>query len=334
MTSQTNDTTPRRSRKKEIASFLHDCNARNDQKMLRLRSRGGWAWYGIYWACIEVMREATDYRIHPEAIDGVALSLGVRDVEFHEFLSFCAQLELFKHDSGGYYSESLVRRMERYEEKIEKCKKAAEKSVETRTQKRQILTLVPTEQTFNGRSTDAATDAEHPFNLNNRNRTITINRTGSGSGEVQEGGSELLVVEPRQLPAAYDDDPATFSAFRQEAEDALEPVTAPIAISSGFVSLRRRPMRKYPELWLTGVELATVTERLLEAGITIGDRPRVFAKASAHAKKQIAAGKEPSLMNAYGWLLGFCLTATLQEIDASNRAATSGEYLKQAKGRK
>ncbi len=46
---------------KDVYYFSHDTNARNDVKILKLRSgRNGAAKYGIYWMILELMRESSD----------------------------------------------------------------------------------------------------------------------------------------------------------------------------------------------------------------------------------------------------------------------------------
>ena len=41
--------------------FKHDCNARQDEKILALRMKHGWEGYGLYWALIERLRESDNY---------------------------------------------------------------------------------------------------------------------------------------------------------------------------------------------------------------------------------------------------------------------------------
>ena len=41
--------------------FKHDCNARQDEKILALRMKHGWEGYGLYWALIERLRESANY---------------------------------------------------------------------------------------------------------------------------------------------------------------------------------------------------------------------------------------------------------------------------------
>ena len=41
--------------------FQHDCNARQDEKILALRMKHGWEGYGLFWALIERLRESANY---------------------------------------------------------------------------------------------------------------------------------------------------------------------------------------------------------------------------------------------------------------------------------
>ena len=46
---------------KDTFYFRHDCNARQDEKIIDLRMKLGWEGYGIYWALIERLRECAGY---------------------------------------------------------------------------------------------------------------------------------------------------------------------------------------------------------------------------------------------------------------------------------
>lgn len=46
---------------KDTFYFRHDCNARQDEKILALRMKLGWEGYGLYWALIERLRESAGY---------------------------------------------------------------------------------------------------------------------------------------------------------------------------------------------------------------------------------------------------------------------------------
>ena len=43
--------------------FPHDCNARNDQKLINLRMKHGMRGYGIYFGIMELLMEANSYQL-------------------------------------------------------------------------------------------------------------------------------------------------------------------------------------------------------------------------------------------------------------------------------
>lgn len=163
MTARDNSTQPKR--RKEAAGFLHDANARNDQKVLRLRAAGGWAYYGLYFACLEVMREDSEYSIRPDALTAVALSLNERCNDFEAFIQLAINVGLFHRDeNGAIRSRSLLERMERYEKAVEQRKEAGRLSAEKRAQR-----------AFNARSTAV----EHSFNEPNKNKNQNYNQNNN-----------------------------------------------------------------------------------------------------------------------------------------------------------
>lgn len=155
-----NNTLPQR-RRKESAGFLHDANARSDQKVLRLRAAGGWAYYGLYFACLEVMREDSRYCIQADALTAVAFSLNERCDDFETFIELAVNVGLFERDeTGAIRSRSLLERMERYEAAINQRKEAGRLSAEKRAQR-----------PLSDRSTSVAAAVNDSFNGPNRTKT-------------------------------------------------------------------------------------------------------------------------------------------------------------------
>ncbi len=62
---------------KESFYFSHDYNARNDQKILMIRSKFGLAGYALFWMCIESMAEDTNGYINRDAIGGLSVAYGL-----------------------------------------------------------------------------------------------------------------------------------------------------------------------------------------------------------------------------------------------------------------
>ena len=93
--------------------FSHDSNARDDEKILAMRIDLGWEAYGLYWALIEMLRDASDYMLKanfkvlafslhttPELIEQIICNYGL----------FC-----LTDDSQSFFSSSLTKRMEEKE---------------------------------------------------------------------------------------------------------------------------------------------------------------------------------------------------------------------------
>ena len=108
--------------------FSHDCNARNDPKILMMRSLHGYEGYGWYWAIIEIMREQSNYKIeHSEmGINALAMHLGCERTKFKKFLDDCIEYGLFETDGRHIYTQSLLERMAHMELKSKKAKQSAQ----------------------------------------------------------------------------------------------------------------------------------------------------------------------------------------------------------------
>lgn len=116
--------------RKDSVWFEHDSNARHDARMVRIRAAHGMAGYGTYWAIIETLRDQAGYRIaHDEHLVTV-LSMSIGSVEsklVESVLNMGLDLGLFKSKDGKFYSPALIHRMERWDNRREIMKDAAER---------------------------------------------------------------------------------------------------------------------------------------------------------------------------------------------------------------
>ena len=93
---------------KETFYFQHDYNARNDDKILELRSKYGAEGYGIFWMIIETMAENENGGAKAGLIGGVSLGYGVDKERLIEVFEYCLEIGLFYEDAGYYYSKRLL----------------------------------------------------------------------------------------------------------------------------------------------------------------------------------------------------------------------------------
>jgi len=97
---------------KDAYWFRHDANARNDIKVIELRSLHGYEGYGIYFAIIEVMREQSTYTISESKIGMVALALSLPTSKLKTILDDCIAIGLLERHDGEILSQSFLQRMD------------------------------------------------------------------------------------------------------------------------------------------------------------------------------------------------------------------------------
>ena len=115
---------------KDAYYFSHDSNARNDQRLIKVRMQYGMEGYGIYFGIIEIMREQEDYSIGESDIESVAYDLRaekdmIQDILYNHRL-FEIRRDIDKEEAY-FFSKSLKRRMECLDEKKKKRQEAGRK---------------------------------------------------------------------------------------------------------------------------------------------------------------------------------------------------------------
>lgn len=110
---------------KQTFYFSHDYNARNDEKILELRSEFGAEGYGIFWMLVETMAENENSGIKASLLGGLSLGFGVAKDRLNLVISKCLELKLFYEDDGYYFSNRLLSHKEFRKTLSENGKKGA-----------------------------------------------------------------------------------------------------------------------------------------------------------------------------------------------------------------
>lgn len=105
--------------------FSHDADARNDDKIIRLRMRHGAEGYGIYFMILERLRGETDY-MSVKDYNMIAFDLRVDAARVKSVVEDFG-LFVFTDDGKYFYSESFLRRMELKDSVSRKRKEAIAK---------------------------------------------------------------------------------------------------------------------------------------------------------------------------------------------------------------
>jgi hypothetical protein len=101
---------------KDAYWFRHDANARNDIKIIELRSLHGYEGYGLYFGILEVMREQAQYAIPENKIGMVSVALGESPQKVKEVMEDCISVGLFERNDGLIYSPSFLDRMSKWDD--------------------------------------------------------------------------------------------------------------------------------------------------------------------------------------------------------------------------
>ena len=217
------------------SAFLHDANSRSDEKILELRSRGGWAAYGLFWAMVEMMREATAYKLSHSRIPAIALGLAVDRDALMLVIEDCISVGLFASDEKHFWAPSLLCRMEKYNAMVEKRKNAGRLGA---LQKQQ------------NRSTCLANAKEDESKcLENEKQNLAYAKYN-----IITSTSEVPVPLDPEVPP---ETPHPFLKYFNTTEQDL---------SSG-----RFAMKKYPWMWLHPQELQDAREQWERAGMALED---------------------------------------------------------------
>lgn len=101
---------------KDTFYFSHDYNARNDEKILEIRSLYGAEGYGVFWMIVETMAENEDGRLNTHLIGGLSLSYGLAIDKLKLIIDSCISVGLFSKDREFIFSGRLSKHKETREE--------------------------------------------------------------------------------------------------------------------------------------------------------------------------------------------------------------------------
>ncbi|MAG59247.1 hypothetical protein CMO96_00435 [Candidatus Woesebacteria bacterium] len=122
---------------KDAYYFPHDSNARNDQRLLKVRYRHGTGGYGAFFMLLEIMRDTGDYRLKMtdlEMIDEMEIHIGV-DV----LIDIVENYDLFEMEDGYFYSISFDKRMQKMNDLREIRAKAGRKGGKVKPKPKQTV---------------------------------------------------------------------------------------------------------------------------------------------------------------------------------------------------
>lgn len=128
--------------------FSHDSNARNDEKLIRLRMKHGAAGYGVYFMILERLRDEAEY-MSVKDYNVIAFDLRV-DASLIKDVVENFGLFAFTEDGECFYSESFNNRMSLKDEARTKMSEAGKKGAKKRWNGNSIANSKPSHRDPNG----------------------------------------------------------------------------------------------------------------------------------------------------------------------------------------
>ena len=182
--------------------FSHDSNARNSDKLMKVRMKLGAEGYGIFFMLIERLREEEGYK---STIDYDTLAFDLR-VDAEKVKQVVENYDLFKFTEDGkyFYSDSFNERMEMMDVRAQQRKSKAKKAAEARWNKQ-------SEDTSNAQTLPKQCSSNAQALLNHANK-IKLNKIKLNKTKINK--IKVVVAETNEAENLADE-PATTTAQKQ-----------------------------------------------------------------------------------------------------------------------
>ena len=121
---------------KDAYYFSHDSNARNDQRLMKLRMKYGPEGYGMYFMIIEILRDTENYTLQISDITSICFDIRADE---DKVLDLLKNYNLFEFEGDYFYSRSLSRRMEKLDKIKEVRRESGKKGGKAKAKAKQML---------------------------------------------------------------------------------------------------------------------------------------------------------------------------------------------------
>ena len=222
---------------KELTSYFpHDSNARNSDKLIRLRMRHKASGYGVFFMILERLREEPEY-MSVKDYNMIAFDLR-EDASLIKSVIEDFGLFVFTEDGKYFYSESFKKRMGYKDDKSKKRSEAGKKGVAKRWGEKESEIANATE--FIANATEFIANATE----NDSNAIAKVEKTIASKGKKRKennigDSNESLVCGTSQPHAEHIDYSELVKFFNEETKGVFGTVRTPLSDSrKGMINAR------------------------------------------------------------------------------------------------
>ena len=215
---------------KELTSYFpHDSNARNSDKLIRLRMRHKASGYGVFFMILERLREEPEY-MSVKDYNMIAFDLR-EDASLIKSVIEDFGLFVFTEDGKYFYSESFKKRMGYKDDKSKKRSEAGKKGVAKRWGKKESEISNATEFIANATENDSNAIAKVEKTIASKGKKRKENNIGDSN--------ESLVCGTSQPHAEHIDYSELVKFFNEETKGVFGTVRTPLSDSrKGMINAR------------------------------------------------------------------------------------------------
>ena len=215
---------------KELTSYFpHDSNARNSDKLIRLRMRHKASGYGVFFMILERLREEPEY-MSVKDYNMIAFDLR-EDASLIKSVIEDFGLFVFTEDGKYFYSESFKKRMGYKDDKSKKRSEAGKKGVAKRWGKKESEIANATEFIANATENDSNAIAKVEKTIASKEKKSKVNNTVDSD--------ESLVCGTSQPHAEHIDYSELVKFFNEETKGVFGTVRTPLSDSrKGMINAR------------------------------------------------------------------------------------------------
>ncbi len=301
----------------QLTHALIDVDLAHKPKMMALEDEFGPLVRLFFMDLICAMSRATMARIPKGCARSLARRVGLVD-QFELIITYCLKNGMLIEEEDQLSNARVIADQEQWFERQLKLRQDAERKRAQTPPK--PSTEVP--RKFHG---DSMEDSRKKHGMLDSD-TDTDNED-LDLEELSASPTPQLRLATSDPPSASADPPKPLSDLDQWAEDQLEPESDELHRSTLYTTTGRRPMQRYPNIWVTRSGLIAIRELYEGSGIPTKEFPRPFKKVATKLERWLADGKSPDRADAQSWLTGWAFRETLDELKKELDLKRSEKYL-------
>ena len=260
---------------KDAYYFSHDSNARNDQRLMKLRMKYGPEGYGIYFMIIEILRDIENYTLHISDIESICFDIRS---ENDKVLDIIKNYNLFEFEGDYFYSRSLSRRMEKLDRIKEKRRESGKKGAIATAKVRQVLKSETA-------SDVALAEQVKKSKVENSKEDKITNKTGKFKKQVLEFQSKYDIEMLEEFILYWTEPNKSNTRIKWEMEDTWHLGRRLARWANSNYQSNKSPSQKFQQNGSLDEEISNRHKNLAE-------QSKLFRRHMAEAKKTAASTEE------------------------------------------